>query len=189
MARPSKREDVLEAADRCFYEHGIAATGVDAIAEAAGVSKRTLYNHFPSKDDLLEHYLSWREDRWRARLARDLEDVADPVDRILVYFDVYFASLADDEFRGCAFINAAAELPADSPGLAVIVASKARVQDEIEALLAEAGNPDPAATALTVATLLEGGCAVAGVRRATDQLPTLKATARALATAGATATT
>lgn len=183
MARPSKREDVLEAADRCFYEHGIAATGVDTIAEAAGVSKRTLYNHFPSKDDLLEHYLSWREDRWRRRLDEELDGVDDPVDRILVYFDVYFSSLEDDAFRGCAFINAAAELPDESPGLAVIVESKERVRADIEALLALAGHPEPGPTSLTVATLLEGGCAVGGIRRSTDQLPALEDTARALATA------
>ncbi|WCO67635.1 TetR/AcrR family transcriptional regulator [Iamia majanohamensis] len=183
MARPSKREDVLEAADHCFYEHGIAATGVDAIAEAAGVSKRTLYNHFPSKDDLLEHYLSWREERWRRRLDEALDGVEDPVDRILVYFDVYFASLEGDAFRGCAFINAAAELPDDSPGLAVIVASKERVRADVAALLAEAGHPDPGPTSLAVATLLEGGCAVGGIRRSADQLPALKDAARALATA------
>lgn len=181
MARPSKREDVLEAADRCFYERGIAATGVDAIAEAAGVSKRTLYNHFPSKDDLLEHHLARRESRWRTRLDEALDGVDDPVARILVYFDVYFASLEADEFRGCAFINAAAELPAGSPGLEVIAASKERVRGDIEELLVEAGHPTPGSMALTIASLLEGGCAVGGIRRSTDQLPALKAAAQALA--------
>src|SRR6266545_7273722 len=109
--RTNKREQIIDAARRCFYERGITATGVDTIAAAAGVSKRTLYNHFASKDDLVLAYIELREHRWRKILEERLEATADPIGRILVYFDAYFGLPYDEDFRGCAFINAAAEIP------------------------------------------------------------------------------
>src|SRR5438132_1567068 len=57
-ARPAER--ILAAADKLFYSHGIRAIGVDAVAAEAGVSKRTLYNHYPSKDELIAAYLTAR---------------------------------------------------------------------------------------------------------------------------------
>ncbi|MDP3242518.1 MAG: helix-turn-helix domain-containing protein, partial [Reyranella sp.] len=54
------QERILETADRLFYGQGIRAVGVDTIAAEIGISKRTLYNHFPSKDDLIVAYLSRR---------------------------------------------------------------------------------------------------------------------------------
>ena len=57
-ARPSER--ILAAADKLFYEQGIRAVGVDSIAAEAGVSKRTLYNYYPTKDDLIAAYLTAR---------------------------------------------------------------------------------------------------------------------------------
>ncbi|MBV8030354.1 MAG: helix-turn-helix transcriptional regulator, partial [Betaproteobacteria bacterium] len=56
----SPRERILGAADRLFYEHGIRAVGVDAVAAEADVSKRTLYKHYPSKDALVSAYLTGR---------------------------------------------------------------------------------------------------------------------------------
>lgn len=181
MARPSKREQILEALQRCFYENGITATGVDSVAAAAGVSKRTLYNHFPTKDDLVLHYVEWREDRWRERLDARLSEVSSAADRILVYFDVYFESPTGGDFRGCGFIIAAAEIvDEDSPALAAIAASKERVRADIEDLLVETSHPRPAETATAVAALLEGACTIAGIKRDTKDLETFKRGALAL---------
>lgn len=181
MARPTKREQILEALQACFYEQGITATGVDAVAEAAGVSKRTLYNHFPTKDDLVLHYVLWREDRWRERLDQALAEAGTATDRILAYFDTYFDTPDGEDFRGCAFINAAAEIAdEDSPVLEAIVASKDRVRTDIENLLVEAGHPSAHDTATIVAAILEGGCAVAGMKRDRSDLDALKRGALAL---------
>jgi AcrR family transcriptional regulator len=162
--RANKRDQIIDAARRCFYERGITATGVDTIAAAAGVSKRTLYNHFASKDDLVLAYIEVREHRWRKILEERLEGVADPIDRILVYFDVYFDLPYDEDFRGCAFINAAAEIPdADSQALERLRGSKDRVRREIGALVQEARIPDLEAVAAALVLLLEGGIALFGV--------------------------
>ncbi|UXI81004.1 TetR/AcrR family transcriptional regulator, partial [Streptomyces vinaceusdrappus] len=60
---------VLEAAERLFYEHGIHAVGVDLIAAEAGVTKKTLYDRFGSKEQIVVEYLAGRDERWRALLA------------------------------------------------------------------------------------------------------------------------
>lgn len=181
MARPSKRAQILEAAQRCFYERGITATGVDAVAEAAGVSKRTLYNHFPSKDALLLSYVEWRDAEWRTRLERRLAEVSDPADQLLAYFDVY-VELPVDGYRGCAFINAAAEISdPHSPALAAIVASKEQVRRDVAGILEDLGHDHPEEPAAAIAALLEGSCVLGGIHRTQIDLAPLKAAACALA--------
>ena len=59
-AKPDMKDRILETADRLFYLQGIRAVGVDTIAAEIGISKRTLYNHFPSKDALISAYLARR---------------------------------------------------------------------------------------------------------------------------------
>ena len=104
---------ILDAAAELFYLHGIHAVGVDTIAAASGVTKRTLYDRFGSKDVLVATYLRARHVAWWARLDERLE-VA-PAPRALAVFDAY-AEDAPSVERGCAFLNAAGELPADSAG-------------------------------------------------------------------------
>lgn len=111
MARPPKRpakrpgipERILETADRLFYGVGLAASGVDTIAVEAGISKRTLYNHFPSKDALIAAYL-----QRRIRLVPTSDK--HPALQILGDFDRMERAFAGPGFRGCAFVNAVAEL-------------------------------------------------------------------------------
>lgn len=183
--RPNKRQQILDAAARCFYHRGITATGVDAIAAEAGVSKRTLYNHFPTKDDLVLAYVEWIELRWQATLDRWLAAVDDPSERVLAYFDAYFDTHDDEEFRGCSLINAAAEIAdADSPVLALVQQRKRSVHEELTALVADAGVTEPAATANTLVLLLEGAIANYGVHRDRHGAVIAKDAARRLLRAG-----
>jgi AcrR family transcriptional regulator len=94
---------ILETADRLFYGQGIRAVGVDTIAAEIGISKRTLYNYFPSKDELIVAYLSRRI---RPRAISHLP----PAEQILGDFDRLERSFASGVFRGCPFVNAVAEL-------------------------------------------------------------------------------
>lgn len=161
---------ILEAARRCFYRDGITATGVDTLAEEAGVSKRTLYNHFGSKDGLVTAYLERREDRWRRRLAAGLEQAGDdPLERLLAYVRGYGRTIEDEDFRGCAFINAAAELADDShPALGVVRGSIANVERGVRQILDDAGVADPGRLAAQILVILEGASSVAGIRRSQD---------------------
>jgi len=70
---------ILEVASALFYRHGIHAIGVDTIAAESGVTKRTLYDRFGSKDELVAAYLRARDERWRARVVAAVEAETDPV--------------------------------------------------------------------------------------------------------------
>lgn len=97
------RERILETADRLFYGRGIRAIGVDTVADEIGISKRTLYNHFPSKDALIAAYL---ERRFYALPITDQP----PAEQILGTFDRLARIFTDEGFRGCPFVNAVAEI-------------------------------------------------------------------------------
>src|SRR6202011_4744042 len=101
--KPAMKERILETADRLFYLRGIRAVGVDTIAAEIGISKRTLYNHFPSKDALIKAYL----ERWFVQ-ARPSDK--SPVEQILATFDSLERRFSAKDFRGCPFVNAVAEL-------------------------------------------------------------------------------
>lgn len=145
---------VLDAATSLFYARGIAAVGVDAIAAASGLTKRTLYDRFGSKEALVVAYLRERDAAWSQRWEQRLAAASGPL--TLTVFDAY-AEDSDPSGLGCAFLNAAAELPPDHPGWAVIRAHKSRVAERIGDLVAsDLGHADPD-LAETVFLLVEGG--------------------------------
>ena len=166
--RPA-REALLEAAARRFYAFGLTGTGIDTITAEAGVAKKSLYNNFASKADLVTAYLYARHEEWLGLYRARLENATNPRDRVLAVFDAYadHADLAYEHgFRGCGLLNAAAELPAGDPGRDVV----RRHKEEVEALLAEhlagllpnsAGQS--AAMARHLAFLLEGSMVRAGL--------------------------
>ena len=104
--KPTMNERILETADRLFYLRGIRAVGVDTIAAEIGISKRTLYNHFPSKDALISAYLA-------RRFVQPRPSDKPPADQILGTFDSLERRFASRDFRGCPFVNAVAELGAE----------------------------------------------------------------------------
>src|ERR1700731_686363 len=103
--KQAMRERILGTADRLFYGQGIRAVGVDTVADEIGISKRTLYNYFPSKDALIAAYLSRR---LRPIKPSDLP----PAEQILGDFDRLQGARASRNagFRGCPFLNAVAEV-------------------------------------------------------------------------------
>ena len=148
---------ILDVASELFYARGIHAVGVDTIAAESGVTKRTLYNRFGSKDALVAMYLDVRDRRWRDRVATLLEAApADPVRRVLVPFDLLPQWLPDSS-RGCSFVNAFAELPdPDHPGRKLIVAEKQWLRNLFHDLLVEAGAAHPDELAVQLLSLHEG---------------------------------
>jgi AcrR family transcriptional regulator len=152
------RERILDAASAAFYRQGIRAVGVDAVVESAGVAKATLYRHFRSKDDLVEAFLLRRDLRWRAWLEEAVERLApSPADRPLAVFDALGEWFASEGFRGCAFINAAAEItdPAH-PARAAVREHKRELGEYLERIVGEAGADQPAARAAALLLLVEG---------------------------------
>jgi AcrR family transcriptional regulator len=155
---PTHAERILAAADKLFYEQGIRAVGVDAIAAEAGVSKRTLYNYYPTKDQLIAAYLT-------GRFKHIAPSDAPAREQILGYFDRLKAMLEDGSFRGCPFVNAVTEL-GDRKHAATNLAVQFKEQRLAwyRSLLERMAVADPASLAVQLQILVEGALASALVR-------------------------
>ena len=151
--KPSMKERILETADRLFYLQGLRAVGVDTIAAEIGISKRTLYNHFPSKDQLISAYL---ERRFTKAPASDKP----PVEQILGTFDRLERGFASKGFRGCPFVNAVAELGSEDQSVRKIaVAFKESRRLWFRDLLVQLGVTEAEALATQLALLVDGSIA------------------------------
>lgn len=130
--------------------------GVDLIAERSGVTKRTLYNRFGSKDQLIAAYLNARDQRWRAHVEQAVAESPTPVDAVTAPFAA-LGTWTRTHPRGCAFINALAELPDhDHPAHRIAADQKRWLLARFERLAAAAGCPDPRALARRLLLLHEG---------------------------------
>ena len=156
--KPSMKERILETADRLFYLQGIRAVGVDTVAAEIGISKRTLYNHFPSKDALISAYL---ERRATSAPASDKP----PLEQILRTFDRLERGFASKGFRGCPFVNAVAELGTVDRGVRKIaVAFKESRRIWFRDRLTELGVADADGLATQLQLLVDGAIALDLVR-------------------------
>lgn len=169
--RAEMQERILETADRLFYGQGIRAVGVDTIAAEIGISKRTLYNYFPSKDELIVAYLSRR---LRPASPSDLP----PVQQILGAFDRLERTFASSVFRGCPFVNAVAELKEPNHAAnRIALAFKEQRRSWFRDLLRRLEVDEADTLALQLQILVDGAIAAALVRGD----PRIAATARAAA--------
>ncbi|MDD7941939.1 TetR family transcriptional regulator [Actinomycetospora lutea] len=172
---------ILDVAAELFYAHGIHAVGVDTIAAESGVTKRTLYDRFGSKDALVATYLRERDERWRARVSAAVEAQDDPVRRALAPFAVLEDWVAEGTSRGCAFVNAFAELDdPDHPARPVIDDEKRWLRALFATELARAGLADPDGLALQLLVLHEGALVTHAVAAAPGAPAAAWAAARSL---------
>jgi len=160
MAPSSARERILDTAFRLFYAFGIRAVGVDRIIAESGVAKATFYRWFPAKDDLVLAYLDQVDRVWSGQLHEAAEASGpDPADELVGLFDALGTACRREGYRGCAFLNAAAEAVPGTPVHERTVAHKAAVLDWVASLAADAGAPDPRGLARSLTLLLDGGLA------------------------------
>jgi AcrR family transcriptional regulator len=152
-AKPGMKDRILETADRLFYLRGIRAIGVDTIAAEIGISKRTLYNHFPSKDALIAAYLE-------RRFVAPRRSEKPPAEQILATFDALERRFSAKDFRGCPFVNAVAEMGAEHQSVRKIaIAFKESRRVWFRDLLLQLGVADPEALATQLALLVDGSIA------------------------------
>jgi AcrR family transcriptional regulator len=128
-----------------FYRHGIRAVGVEAIAEAAGTNKMTLYRHFASKDELVAEYLRQSAQKAEGCWERfTLGHPGDPRAQLGAWLEEMAGHLAEPDERGCALANAAIELPdKDHPARRVIEDYKRAHRTRLVELSAAAGLSEP----------------------------------------------
>lgn len=163
MQISARREHLIDTAITLFAEHGFHATGIDTILAKAGVSKKTLYRHFRSKDELILASLRKYDGLFRNNFMRQVEALADqPRDRLLAVFDVGEQWFQQNNFYGCMFINAVGEYSAsDTPIRDVCREFKMMIRGYIQSLCEQAGAADPAMLADELALLFEGAIVTA----------------------------
>ncbi|MFE7749562.1 TetR/AcrR family transcriptional regulator [Streptomyces sp. NPDC057428] len=173
---------IVAAAEELFYQRGITAVGVDLIAEHSGVTKRTLYNQFGSKDHLVAAYLKDRDQRWRSLVRAAVEAGGTPVEAVTAPFEA-LRTWSETNTRGCAFINALAELPDSShPAHRIASDQKLWLRNLFAELATAAGCSRPAALATQLLVLHEGALALQPL--SLDSLTESIDLARALVRAG-----
>jgi AcrR family transcriptional regulator len=175
------RQRILDTAFRLFYARGIRAVGVDTIIAESGVAKATFYKHFPAKDDLVVAYLDRVDEVWTGQLVSAAEAAGEaPADQLVGLFDALSTACRREGYRGCAFINAAAESVPGTPVHERTVAHKQRVLTWVRGLAEEAGAEDPAGLARSLTLLLDGGLASGSLDAGADAPAMAKKSARAL---------
>ncbi|MDN3519139.1 TetR/AcrR family transcriptional regulator [Aquisalimonas lutea] len=161
--RTSKRGTLLDTAERLFYSEGFHATGVDRVVAEAGVARMTLYNHFPSKEALIEAVLDRRYERYLDELRRAVDE-ATAGGAVAALADVHCRWLETTSNRGCIVIKAIGEFEQHHPAIAD---QGRRLKRELLAVIGDAlardrAAPDPA-TAERLLVVLEGADALVPV--------------------------
>lgn len=188
MPRDAKatREKILTAASKLFYGVGIKSVGVDEVAARAGVTKRTLYYHFRSKDDLIAAYLQAR-DQPTLNYVTSWMDEADGTlaDKVRAMFANAARVGRHPRWRGCGFLRVTAELAGmpGHPALKAASAHKKKLEAEFERRIAAAGLSDPAFRARQLILLFDGAFSSMQMHRDPSYAEAAGAAAAALVTA------
>ena len=141
MTPAPARERILDTAFRLFYARGIRAVGVDLLIAESGVAKATFYKHFGAKDDLVLAYLDRVDEIWTGQLRAAAQAAGpDPADQLVGLFDALGTACRREGYRGCAFINAVAEVGGSLPDA---VAIARRHKQEMTDVLADLLPPGP----------------------------------------------
>ena len=164
---PSKREQLIQTAVELFAKNGYHATGIDTIVAQSGVTKKTLYAHFRSKDELVLAALRHFDGLSRNEFMRRVETAADtPKSRLLALFDVAEDWFGQNNFYGCMFINAIGEYSeTETPIRQVCKEYKRLIKGYIRDLCEQAGAPHAKKLAEEIALLLEGAIVTAQVSK------------------------
>ncbi|MFT4436526.1 TetR/AcrR family transcriptional regulator [Caballeronia sp. 15715] len=157
-AKSSARQRLIVAASALFYQQGIRAVGVDAVAKESGVSKTSLYRAFASKDELVvavmteedRHYWTW----WEELQERNGDDQRELLISVL---SGTARRIGQPGYRGCPFLNFSTEFPDHShPGRPIARAHKQEIRRRIQNILIKLGTYEPDLVAGQIVLLIEG---------------------------------
>lgn len=157
--KKTAREKLIEAADDLFYRQGFHAVGLDQVLDQVGVTKTTFYNHFESKENLIEEVLKWHDRWWRDYFAMKLREHGGdtPRGQLEAIFDVIQEMVSSDEFNGCIFVNVVVEFPLPHDPIHQLAAQhKEKMIDLLREIAGYAGASDPLGLAKQLSILMEG---------------------------------
>lgn len=167
-AQSPTRKRIVDAATKLFYGEGIGRVSVDAVAEKAGLTKRTLYYHFRSKDDLVTAYLEEREQPNLRRMTGWFKDTEGSLaEKVAAIFTNLAREVRSTKWKGCAFLRTSAELVAlpGHPAVKVTARHKEDFESWLTGEFAERGIADAAELSRQVMLLINGAFALVLVHR------------------------
>jgi len=157
------RERILSTAYELFSQQGTRSVGIDTIIEKSGVAKMTLYNHFPSKKDLVLAFMERREELWTLDwlFVEARNRAEDPRERLLAVFDAFNEWFKNENFEGCSFINVLLEYPSQDELHDRAALHLKRIRTFLNELAVEARLADPQILANTWHMLMKGSIVAA----------------------------
>ena len=175
-AIPSKKEDIISQAYASFYEHGFHATGVDKALGKSGLSKRTVYKYFRSKEELVAATIKYYQQITFATVLHECEKRAKtPLQKILTIFDLKAEAIAKGDYSGCFAINAKIEYEGKDKGIeeacAIFVSN---LEGFILSCCKEAKIKEPKSSARQILILLEGAIVLGQAKRDAGVVKTAK---------------
>ncbi len=159
----SKRDELVQKALKIFYRDGFHATGMDKLVKETGISKTSMYNHFRTKEDLILASLRLRDELFRNRIYRRMDDLTDdPREKLLAMFTALDEWFRSDEFRGCMFIKASGEYPVPgTPIYGISAEHKKLILSHVTDIARQAGAKNPDSIARQLMILKEGAIVTA----------------------------
>jgi AcrR family transcriptional regulator len=183
MRESAVKDRILDTASRLFYNQGYHITGINQIIEEAEIARASLYNHFPSKTDLLLAYLDRTHAEWFIELDRYLAPFETPREKLLALFDYRIQRQRKLKYKGCHFNKITAETCDDEQVFLRVKAHKGRFRQYIRDLVASTGHRgllDNEILADTLFLLVEGGIAVGTMFRSSEDAEKAKRIAELL---------
>jgi AcrR family transcriptional regulator len=172
MKESAVKERILGTASRLFYDQGYHVTGINQIIEEADIARASLYNHYPSKTDLLLAYLDSTHASWFADLDAFLKPMEGAREKLLAIFDFRIQRQVKLKYKGCHFNKIAAEASDDQEVLSRVKAHKQRLRNVIYDLVSQTTQRrsilDNEKLADTLFLLLEGGVAIGAMYRSSE---------------------
>lgn len=158
IPKAQAQASILQACDDLFYKEGIRAVSVDSLVERAGLNKMSFYRQFASKDELILAYLKRKQqefwEEWDAALAKHPGDARAQILQLVRDFS---SKACKKGYRGCCFLNIAAEFPDPShPARQFVFAHKKELVERLTRLTRTVSANDPTGLAFAFALLLEG---------------------------------
>lgn len=166
-ATPTKKQEIIAQAYDAFYDGGFHATGIDTVMANSGISKRTLYKYFPSKEDLIEAVLDqYGEDTDAFLFKPALARSDDPREQIAAIFDVRREMMAQTACRGCLAMKAGQEYIGKHEGITARGrAASVYVEGRFVELCEKAGAKDPLQTGRQIGLLFQGAALTAQMQQ------------------------
>lgn len=179
------KKNILNTAANLFYKQGYNSTGINQIIEESEIARASLYNHFKSKSDLLHAYLEDASNKWFDELYKYIADTEDPKEKILKMFDFRMERQIVNQYRGCPFIKAGAEIAQnDSLSFEIVDRNKMTFRDFILAIITDMktdnNNLSKIEIADTLYMLLEGATVTASFQKNGEMMQRAKQIAKKL---------